>query len=480
MADSESKDNHGQLWGGRFKTPADPALLDLSRSPLNYFRMAPYDIAGSRAHAGELARAGILKNDELGQILETLDTLEEEFKKGEIAPEQTDEDLHGFLERLLIARLGTLGGKLRSGRSRNDQTANDLKLYLRDNTRHLTSLICDLQEALMLQAGDHTETPAPGFTHLQPAQPIVFGHQILAHAQAIARDIDRLQDWDRRAACSPLGAAALAGSAVAVHPELSAKELGYETAYENSIDAVASRDHVAEFLFATGMFGVNLSRLAEEIVSWSSKQFNWIVLSDAFATGSSIMPQKKNPDIAELTRGKSGRLLGNLNGMLATMKSLPLAYNRDLMEDKAAVLDTVDTLCLVVPAMTGMIKSFTVNTDEMAGQATTGFTLATEVADWLSFNGVPFNESHEIAGSLVQLCESKDQELDQVSDADLTSIDPRLTPDIRRHLTVEAALNARTGKGSTSPTKVREQLESLRGRTVQQRNWADSYKGPRA
>lgn len=481
MVTNQREGEHGgQLWGGRFRNSADPALLDLSRSPANYFSLASYDIAGSRAHAAELERAGIFHEGELARILAGLDAVEADFTHGRLVPEQSDEDIHSFLERALIAELGPLGGKLRAGRSRNDQTANDLRLYLRDNVRTLTLLICSLQDALMHQAQQHVTTPTPGFTHLQPAQPIVFGHQLLAHAQAFARDLDRLQDWDRRAATSPLGSAALAGSAVAVHPELSATELGYDAPCENSIDAVGGRDHVAEFLFTTAMFSVHLSRLSEEVTTWASQQFNWVELDDSFATGSSIMPQKKNPDVAELARGKSGRLLGNLNGFLATVKSLPMAYNRDLMEDKAAVLDTVDTLRLVVPAMTGLVRTMVVNRRAMATQATMGFTLATEVADWLSFRDVPFNESHEVAGALVQYCEDNQLELHEVTDDALRQVDARLTPDIRQHLTVEAALHARTGFGSTSPVRVREQLERLQSLTQRQRRWADTYAGPKA
>lgn len=468
-----------KLWGGRFRSPADPALLKLSRAPDDYFGLAPYDIAGSRAHARELHRAGVLDDAELEQLLVGLDGLEADVAAGDATPDTSDEDVHTFLERELVDRLGSVGGKLRAGRSRNDQTANDLRLYLRDRARVVVGELADLQGALLAQARDHVESPAPGFTHLQPAQPIVFGHQLLAHAQAFARDIDRIQDWDRRAALSPLGSAALAGSAVAVHPELSAAELGYDGPCENSIDAVASRDHVAEFLFVAAMLTVNLSRLAEEVCLWTSRQFRWVALDDSFATGSSIMPQKKNADIAELTRGKSGRLIGNLSGLLATLKSLPLAYNRDLAEDKAAVLDTVETMALTIPAMAGMIRTMVVDAGELARQATDGFTLATEVADWLSMRGVPFSEAHEITGRLVRLCEDNGIELHEVSTEDLSTVDPRLTEDVRPHLTVAAALSARKGHGATSPDRVAEQLGRLSERTERQVAWAQAYGGPR-
>jgi len=470
----------GQLWGARFRSPTNSALKDLSRSPARYFALLPYDIAGSRAHATELHRASILDADELSLILQELNSIEADFQSGEVHQTDADEDVHGFIERLLVERLGKLGGKLRAGRSRNDQTANDLRLYLRDNARALAESICELQDALLEQSERHTNSIAPGFTHLQPAQPIVFAHQLMAHAQSFARDIDRLQDWDRRSALSPLGAAALSGSAIAVSPELSATEMGYSAPCENSIDAVASRDHVAEFLFIASMFTVNLSRLSEEFCLWVSNQFQWVELDDAFATGSSIMPQKKNPDVAELTRGKAGRILGNLTGLLATLKSLPLSYNRDLSEDKAAVLDTVEALSLIIPATSGMVRTMTVNVHTLAEQATHGFTLATEVADWLSRRGVPFREAHEISGELVRYCEENSLQLHEASDEELARVDARLIPEVRDHLTVDAAFAARSGYGSTSPKRVEEQIARLRQRTSAQNAWAVSYTGPRA
>jgi argininosuccinate lyase len=460
------------LWGGRFASGPSEALMNLSRSDPRYFRLYREDLAGSRAHARELERARILTAAECQEIVRAIDVLEADVAAGSTTPIPADEDLHTFLERVLRERLGPLGGKLRAGRSRNDQAANDLRLFLRSAARRLATLLLGLQDALVMQAERHAETLAPGFTHLQPAQPIVFGHQLLAHAQAIARDIDRFRDWDRRSARSPLGAAALAGSAIALQPELSARELGYTAPCENSIDAVASRDHVAEFLFVTAMTGVDLSRLAEEICLWVSRQFGWIAIDDAYSTGSSIMPQKKNPDIAELTRGKAGRIIGNLSGLMATLKGLPLAYNRDLIEDKNAALDTIDTLSLVLPAMTGLVASMRVQVDRMREHATQGFTLATEVADWLSRRGVPFNEAHEITGALVQLCEKRGLELWEVTPDDLASVDKRLTRDVLQCLTPEAAVAARAGYGGTAPVRVREQIARLRAVLDEQRGWA--------
>lgn len=469
----------GGLWGARFKSGPSAALAALSRSPDRYFRLAPYDLAGSRAHANELKRAGLLDEAETQQMLAAIDGIDEDFRKGLLTPTLQDEDVHTFLERVLTERLGTLGGKLRAGRSRNDQTANDLRLFLRDHARKLAVEVLDLQNALVEQAEQHVESICPGFTHLQQAQPVTFAHHLLAHAQAMLRDVQRLVDWDARTSLSPLGAAAMAGSAIARQPQQSAVEMGYIAPCENSIDAVASRDHVAEFLFVASMLGINISRISEEFCLWSSRQFRWVELDDAYATGSSIMPQKKNPDIAELARGKSGRLIGNLTGLLATLKSLPLSYNRDLSEDKNSVLDTVDTLLLILPAMAGMVRTMNVRTEELRRQAPLGFTLATEVADWLAVRGVPFKEAHEITGALVRACEEQDIELWEASSATLADIDSRLTDDVRQTLTLEAAIAARSGWGGTAPERVREQITRLKSALDSQREWTTNYSGLR-
>ncbi|MBI6565880.1 argininosuccinate lyase [Pseudomonas synxantha] len=466
-----------RLWGARFKTGPSAALAALSRCPERYFRLTPYDLAGSRAHARELQRAGLLDESETLRTLEALDRIGDDFAAGRLHPTLDDEDVHTFIERVLTERLGALGGKLRAGRSRNDQTANDLRLFLRDHARTITTEVLGLQQALVAQAEQHIESICPGFTHLQQAQPIVFAHHLLAHAQSMLRDVQRLVDWDARTALSPLGAAAMAGSAIARQPENSAKEMGYTGPCENSIDAVASRDHVAEFLFVAGMLGVNISRLSEEFCLWSSRQFRWVVLDDAYATGSSIMPQKKNPDIAELARGKAGRLIGNLTGLMSTLKSLPLSYNRDLSEDKHSVLDSVDTLLLVLPAMAGMVATMKVQVEELRRQAPMGFTLATEVADWLATRGVPFKEAHEITGALVQACEKYEIELWEASPAMLAEVDARLTPEVRDCLTLEAAIAARSGWGGTAPERVREQIGRLKAALAAQQEWVERYQG---
>src|SRR5580693_2378020 len=299
----------------------------------------------------------------------------------------------------------------------------------------------------MGQAQEHLHTPVPGLTHLQHAQPVLLAHQLLAHVQAFARDVSRLRDWDRRAAVCPLGAGALAGSSLPLDPEAVAAELGFDSAFDNSMDAVSDRDFAAEFCFAAALLGVHLSRLGEEIVIWSSHEFGWAQVDDAYATGSSIMPQKKNPDVAELARGKAGRLIGGLTGLLTTLKGLPLTYNRDLQEDKEPVFDAVDTLLLVLPAMAGLIATLRINTQRLRELAPAGYTLATDLAEYLVKRGVPFRDAHEIVGHLVVWCQVHDLAMDEVSDEDLATVSPYLTPDVREVLTVEGALAARKGFG---------------------------------
>jgi argininosuccinate lyase len=468
-----------RLWGGRFSGGPAEALARLSVSVQFDWRLAPYDLAASRAHARVLNRAGLLDSAELGRMLAALDDLEAACAAGEFRPTVEDEDVHTALERGLLERLGTLGGKLRAGRSRNDQVATDLRLYLRDHVRGVAARIVELADALTDQAERLHGVPAPGMTHLQHAQPILFSHQLLAHVQAFARDLDRLADWDRRTAISPLGAGALAGSSLPLDPELVAKELGFDAAAANSIDAVSDRDFAAEFLFIAALTGVHLSRLGEEIVLWTSQEFGWVELDDAYATGSSIMPQKKNPDIGELARGKSGRLIGHLTGLLATLKGLPLAYDRDLQEDKEPVFDAVDTLELVLPAVAGLISTMNVRTEVLEAAAPLGYSLATDIAEWLVRQGVPFREAHEIVGATVARCAAKGCELDDLSDAELAEVSPRLTPEVRAILSVTGALAARTTRGSTGPDAVAAQLADVRTALDGRRSWAAQQVVPR-
>ncbi|MGY9023503.1 MAG: argininosuccinate lyase [Candidatus Nanopelagicales bacterium] len=462
MADTTSQSNsESRLWGGRFASGPSPAMARLSRSTHFDWKLAPYDLMQTKAHAQVLERAGLLSEDEGRSVVLALDTLASQVASGEFTPNEDDEDVHSAVERGLISLLGELGGKLRAGRSRNDQVATDFKLYLRDHAQQIAEEIIGLQEAFLDQANENILTYSPGFTHLQHAQPVSFAHELAKHVHALGRDLERLSDWDSRAARSPLGAGALAGSSLGLDPELVAGALGFHSALGNSIDAVSDRDWAAEFLFVGAMIGVHLSRIGEEVILMASREFAWAQLDDAWSTGSSIMPQKKNPDIAELARGKSGRLIGNLTGLLATLKGLPFGYNRDLQEDKEPVFDTVEQLLVLLPAMTGMIKTLKFNTELMTKSAPAGFALATDIAEWLVREGVPFRNAHEIAGACVQVAEERDCELWDLTDEELTRISSHLNSQVRDVLNIEGALNSRDAFGGTAPVRVREQLQVL-------------------
>lgn len=462
----------GRLWGGRFSEGPADALFALSRSVHFDWRLAPYDLRQSAAHTRVLERAGLLTEVEATRILATLEMLESEVVSGALLPEPGDEDVHAALERILVARLGELGGKLRAGRSRNDQIATDLRLYTREAARQIAAATVGLGRALLSQAGQHVHTPAPGYTHLQRAQPVSFGHELAKHVHALLRDIDRLRDWDRRAAVSPLGSGALSGSALPLDPAAVAAELGFDTAAANSIDAVSDRDFAAEYLFVAALLGVHLSRLGEEICLWTSKEFGFATLADAWSTGSSIMPQKKNPDVAELARGKAGRLIGDLTAILTVLKGLPFAYNRDLQEDKEPVFDATDTLLVLLPALDGLVETLAFDVDRMTQLAPGGHALATEVADWLVRAGVPFRRAHEIAGSCVQVADAADCELWELTDDQLAAVSPALTPQVREVLTVVGALDSRSTPGGTAPDQVNAQLASLADGLGHAEDWA--------
>ncbi|MER7671570.1 argininosuccinate lyase [Kitasatospora sp. NPDC096128] len=463
-----------RLWGARFADGPSEALAKLSASVHFDWRLAPYDIAGSKAHARVLHKAGLLSDEELAGMLAGLDQLLADVEAGTFVGTVADEDVHTALERGLLERLGAdLGGKLRAGRSRNDQIATLFRMYLRDHARTIGGLLLDLQEALVGLAEAHPDTAMPGRTHLQHAQPVLFAHHVLAHVQALGRDAERLRQWDARTAVSPYGSGALAGSSLGLDPQAVAAELGFEGgSVGNSIDGTASRDFVAEFAFVTAMIGVNLSRIAEEVIIWNTKEFGFITLHDAFSTGSSIMPQKKNPDIAELARGKSGRLIGNLTGLLATLKALPLAYNRDLQEDKEPVFDSCDTLEVLLPAFTGMMATLTVHRERLEELAPAGFSLATDIAEWLVKQGVPFRVAHEVAGACVKVCEAQGIELSDLTDEQFASISEHLTPEVRTVLSVHGAIAARDGRGGTAPSAVAVQLAEVKADLARQQEWA--------
>jgi len=459
---ADEKPAPGSLWGARFADGPAPELVALSRSTHFDWQLAPYDLAGSRAHARALAAAGFLTPDELARMIEGLDVIETGVRDGSIVPLETDEDVHFALERELLDAVGPeLGGKLRAGRSRNDQIATLIRLYLLDHAATVAGQTVALIDAIAGQASAHPDAVMPGRTHLQHAQPILLAHHLLAHAWPLVRDLERLRDWRVRATASPYGAGALAGGSLGLDPDAVASELRLGAPMPNSIDATASRDVVAEFAYVTAQLGIDLSRFAEDIIIWNTREFGFVRLADAYSTGSSIMPQKKNPDIAELARGKAGRLIGNLTGLLATLKGLPLAYNRDLQEDKEPVFDSVATLELLLPAFTGMVATLEFDRARMAELAPQGFSLATDVADWLVRQNVPFREAHEVAGKLVQFCEANGLDLDEPSDADYAAIDPRLTGEVRSVLTVAGSIASRTGTGGTAPARVAEQLTAL-------------------
>ncbi|CAN2196357.1 ArgH Argininosuccinate lyase [Candidatus Nanopelagicaceae bacterium] len=450
------------LWGGRFSDGPADAVFALSRSVHFDWRLAPYDLRSSLAHLEILQSSGLLTDDVANQIRKGLEELIAEVASGKFAAIDSDEDVHSALERGLTAKLGDIGGSLRAGRSRNDQVTTDLRLYALDHMLEVATEILHLQGALIAKANEYGEAPAPGFTHLQHAQPILFGHEIAKHAHAFARDLDRISDWITRTSVSPLGSGALAGSSLPLAPEKTAAALGFTSSAGNSIDGVSDRDFVAEALFILAMVGSHLSRIGEEWCIWATTEFGWAKVADAYSTGSSIMPQKKNPDMAELARGKAGRLVGNLTGLLTTLKGLPFAYNRDLQEDKEPLFDSIDTVLLVLPAVTGMVATTDFDREKMALAAPLGFSLATEIADYLVRAHIPFAHAHEAAGKCVALCESSGRQLHQLTDTELAHIHPSLLPDVRDVLTVHGALASRTTIGGTSPTSFASQITSLK------------------
>ena len=447
------------LWGGRFAQGPEDSVFALSRSVHFDWRLAPYDLRSSMAHLAVLRKSGLVSVADADAILKGLKELTQEVTAGRFAANDSDEDVHSALERGLTEKLGAIGGSLRAGRSRNDQVTTDLRLFSIDHMLEIATLLTHLQTAILQKAAEYVNDPAPGFTHIQHAQPVSFGHELAKHAQAFSRDLDRINNWLARTSVSSLGAGALAGSSLPLEPAFTAKNLGFEATFANSIDAVSDRDYVAEALFICAMIGNHLSRIGEEWTLWSSQEFAWAKVADAYSTGSSIMPQKKNPDMAELARGKSGRLVGNLMSVLTMLKGLPFAYNRDLQEDKEPLFDSFDTLMLVLPAVTGMVATTDFDREKMALAAPTGFSLATEIADYLAKKNVPFAQAHEAAGKCVALCESSDRQLHQLTDAEFVSVHPQLDGAVRELLTVHGALNSRTTSGGTAPVLVAGQIK---------------------
>lgn len=455
--------SNDSLWGGRFAAGPNDALAALSKSTHFDWRLASYDLKGTAAHLVALKAAGYLTAAEFDSLQSAIAELETKVSSGEFLPKQSEEDVHAALERGLIEIAGAeIAGKVRAGRSRNDQIATLIRSFLLDAADLIEIQLQNYIDALCSQAEQHRGVAMPGRTHFQHAQPVLLSHHLLAHAWPMVRNLERLNSWRSRARKSPYGAGALAGNTLGLDPNLVAKELGFDEPTENSMDATSARDVVAEFAFITAMIAIDLSRFAEEIIVWATYEFGYVVLDDAFSTGSSIMPQKKNPDIAELARGKAGRVIGNLTGLLSTLKGLPLSYNRDLQEDKEPIFDSVDTLLLVLPAFSGMVSTLKFNTDRLEHLAPMGYALATDVAEWLVKQGVVFREAHEITGELVKACEAAGVELSEASDELLAGVSRHLTAEVRSVTQVATAISSRSGAGGTALSVVDSQLSKLR------------------
>ena len=455
-------------WSGRFTQSTDAAVEAFTASVTFDRRLYLYDIMGSIAHAQMLAKVGVLTKKECDAIVRGLKEIESEIDADKFPWSVALEDVHMNIEAQLIKRIGETGKKLHTGRSRNDQVATDLRLYLRDGIDVISDAIVHLQKAILDLAEREAQTPAPGFTHLQVAQPITFGHHMLAWFEMLARDAQRFQDCRRRVNVMPLGAAALAGTSFPIDRAYTAKLLGFEAASENSLDAVSDRDFAIEFVAASALLLTHLSRMSEELVLWSSSQFGFIELADAYCTGSSIMPQKKNPDVPELVRGKSGRVYGSLVTLLTLMKAQPLAYNKDNQEDKEPVFDTLDTVVGSLRVFAGMIPTMTVKRDHLLRAAVMGYSTATDLADYLVRRGVPFRDAHEIVGKAVRLAIDTDRDLSQIDLDEFKKLSPAIGKDVYPTLTVEGSLKARNHLGGTAPAQVRKAVSRARARLQRQ------------
>jgi argininosuccinate lyase len=438
------------LWQGRFDAGPSDDLRALNDSLAFDIRIFREDVAGSRAHARMLAKVGLISGDEAYEILAALDTVESKIASGEFEFEESDEDIHTAVERGVTA-ITPAGAKLHTGRSRNDQVATDLRLWAKQAIDTTLTLVHQVEKTLLARAAEAGEALLPGYTHLQQAQPVALAHHLLAHGWALARDFDRLLDSRKRLDVSPLGAGALAGSTLPIDPELTAAELGFGAVFENSLDAVSDRDFVAETLFALSLLGVHLSRIGEEMIIWSTAEFGFVRMSESHSTGSSMMPQKANPDIAELARGKTGRLIGNLTGLLVTLKGLPLAYNKDLQEDKEPLFDSFDTIQLILSAVDGMIATLSFDTGRMVDAAGSPYLFATDLAEWLVTRGTPFREAHEIIGSLVNRSLGGERTL-----ADLVGESPHLGPEATELL--ESSVTRAGSPGGGTPAAVDRQM----------------------
>ena len=457
-------DKKSQAWSALFSEPMDALVQRYTASVGFDRRLARADIAGSLAHARMLARQQVISAQDLDDIERGLKQIGDEIASGRFEWKLELEDVHLNIEARLTQLVGDAGKRLHTGRSRNDQVATDLRLWLRDEIDALAALLVQMQKTLLDVAGAHTETVIPGFTHLQVAQPVSFAHHLLAYVEMFARDAERLADVRRRTNRLPLGAAALAGTSYPLDREAVARELGFEGLCENSLDAVSDRDFAIEFAAFAAIAMVHVSRLAEEIVLWMSQNFGFVDLADRYCTGSSIMPQKRNPDVAELARGKSGRVVGHLMGLITLMKGQPLTYNKDNQEDKEPLFDTVDTLAATLRILAEMVGGMTVKPDAMRAAALKGYATATDLADHLVRQGVPFRDAHEVVAHAVKLALQRGVDLAEVPLAELRALHPAIDEGARAALTLEGSLHARRSRGGTAPEQVRAQIERHRAR----------------
>ncbi len=451
-----------KLWGGRFSKSTDKSVDDFNSSIRFDSRMYKQDIRGSQAHAKMLGKQGIISKEDSELIVKTLGEILIDIENGKVEFTIDAEDIHMNIETILISRIGDVGKRLHTGRSRNDQVALDTRLYLRDEAEELSKMLDSLLSSILDIADKNLDTIMPGYTHLQKAQPITFAHHIMAYYEMFSRDLSRLNDWKSRMNILPLGSGALAGTTYPLDREFVAKELEFSAITKNSIDGVSDRDFVCELAFVLSMIMVHLSRFSEEIILWSSNEFSFVELDDAYSTGSSIMPQKKNPDIAELARGKSGRVFGDLMGLLTTMKGLPLAYNKDMQEDKEQIFDAVDTVKMCLPVFEGMLNTMTLRKDKMLAGAKGGFTNATDVADYLVKKGLPFRDAHAVVGKMVAYCLDKDTVIDALTLDEFKSFSNIFTDDVYDAISLETCVNMRKIVGGPAKDTMKKIIDGYR------------------
>ena len=451
-----------KLWGGRFSKQTDEKVDDFNSSIRFDSRMYAQDIRGSQAHAEMLGRQGIIPKEDAELIVKTLGEILADIEDGKVEFHIDAEDIHMNIETILISRIGDVGKRLHTGRSRNDQVALDDRLYLRDEADVLRGMLTDLQKVILKLAEENLTTIMPGYTHLQKAQPITFAHHIMAYFEMFSRDLSRLADWRRRMNVMPLGSGALAGTTYPLDREFVAKKLGFDSITQNSIDGVSDRDFVCELAFVLSMIMVHLSRFSEEIILWSSNEFGFIDLDDAYSTGSSIMPQKKNPDVAELARGKSGRVFGSLMGLLTMLKGLPLAYNKDMQEDKEQIFDALDTVKMCLPVFCGMLSTMKVRKERMLSGAKGGFTNATDVADYLVKKGLPFRDAHAVVGKMVAYCLDKGAALDELTMEEYKEFSQLFDNDVYTEISLETCVNQRKIPGGPAPETMKAVIEKYK------------------